>query len=219
VTQETAPNPEIIERLMDNAAPSYAALSTETGLAAASFVKALADAERVEWALLGGLAMHLYGFVRATKDIDFVASRELPLEAVRHLTFGGASYQVEAAGKQIIVDWIVRRDDWRGFYEAALAEAITLPNGWRVVSPEWLALLKYIAGRPKDEIDLLWLLQQKGLVDRRLLRSHLARVVGPLQARLTFREIERRYFALADSGVEGDENDSYRPEYPEYNDD
>ena len=195
-------------------------IDTETGLKAVQIVGAMADAEQTAWALVGGIAMHLYGSPRLTKDVDLIADKILSLKAEGQLSFGGEHYTVTIKDRGIPIDWIVRRDKWREFYHHALQEAVQLPSGWRIITPEWLLVLKYVAGRHKDELDMLWLLQQKDLVNRRLVHQHLRRVLGELQADLIFREIERRYCALADSGREGDENESYRPtDFSEYPDD
>lgn len=195
-------------------------VSTETGLRVANKIKEIADRENVEFAIAGGLAMHLYGFERATKDVDFVAERRLPMEVKRYLSFGGERYQIEIGGEKIDVDWIMRRDKYKEFYQLAFAEAEILPNGFKILSPEWLVILKYIAGRPKDEIDMLWLLQQPNLVNRKLVRKKFLQVAGAMQGDLIYREIERRYFPLATKKNNGDENESYVPddeEYSEYN--
>jgi hypothetical protein len=51
-------------------------------------------------------------------------------------------------------------------YKAALKEAIELPNGLRVITPEWLVILKLNAGRQKDFDDIVFLLKQQKVVDR-----------------------------------------------------
>ena len=120
----------------------------------------------------------------------------MPLDVKRHLSFGGERYEIEIGGEKIDVDWIIRRDGYKEFYQMALAEAIIV-EGLKILTPEWLVILKYIAGRAKDEIDMLWLLQQDNLVKRRLVRKKFMEVAGAMQGDLIFREIERRYFPLA----------------------
>jgi len=195
-------------------------VSTATGLKVAEKIKEIADRENVEFAIAGGLAMHLYGFERATKDVDFLANKRLPVTVVRYLSFGGERFEIEIGGEKIDVDWIMRRDNYKDFYKLALAEA-TEVKGWKILTPEWLVILKYIAGRPKDEIDMLWLLQQENLVKRRVVRKKFIEVAGAMQGDLIYREIERRYFPLATKRNNGDENESYIPpdseDYPEYN--
>lgn len=213
---------ELKQLVQRNMNPENPIISTETGEAAAQKISAVAAAEQVECALAGGLAMQFYGFARATKDVDFVAARQLSLEVKNQLSFGGARYTVEVKNQTIPVDWIVRRDKWQNFYREALQDAILLPNGLRVLTPEWLIILKYIAGRSKDELDILFLLQQRKLVSRRQLKRNLLKATDTLLADIMFRELERRYMTLADSSwANGDENETYRPpesdDYPEYN--
>lgn len=187
------------------------AISTEEAEAVAADAIKIADDEKVEYAIAGGLAMHIYGFTRQTKEVDFIAARRLPLDVIKPLSFGGESYNFESNGKTIAVDWIVRTDTAKQIYQAALAQAVKLPNGWKIVSPEWLVMLKYIAGRPKDVLDLQFLLQAKGLVDRRKIRQQLIDLVGEFAA-LGFLLGLQRYYDLVDSTQpnNGDENESYR---------
>jgi len=162
-----------------NSAPEAQSISTEDGLEAARRIAEVAEAEGVDFALAGGIAMHLYGFTRATTDVEMIASDALDLESVRDLSFGGESYPVEVGGRTINVDWIVRDDEVADFYEAALAEAALSDAGLPIITPEWLVILKKLADRGKDHLDLLWLLRQDGLVDRErvaeLVREHFGR--------------------------------------------
>lgn len=153
-------------------------ISTETGLAAAATVARIADNEEVDYALAGGIAMHLYGFTRATVDVNMIASKLLELPAKADLTFGGKTYQVDLNQQTVEVDWIVRNDEKAFLYEAALAEAEETAEGLAIVSPEWMVLLKHFAGRGKDEMDLLWLLRQDDLVDRQLLMNIVKQMFG-----------------------------------------
>jgi hypothetical protein len=180
-------------------AKRQASVDTETALLAAKI--ATRRAPEIAAAICGGLALHLYGFVRATQDVDLIASALLDVTPEKALSFGGVSFSVEAAGRRVTVDWIVRDDFFREFYETALAEAQELGEGLNIITPEWLATLKYIAGRGKDQIDLLWLLQQPGLVDRAQVLAHFERIMGPLGAIFPQRELQR-LFAQADTGQE-----------------
>lgn len=56
-------------------------IAADVGIEAAQEVGELAAQEEIEWALAGGLAMHLYGSQRLTKDVDIIASQELSLTA------------------------------------------------------------------------------------------------------------------------------------------
>ena len=65
----------IVEHVLQNAAQPM--ISTDTGVEAARKAGELAAREEIEWAVAGGLAMHLYGSPRMTKDVDIIASRHL----------------------------------------------------------------------------------------------------------------------------------------------
>lgn len=153
-------------------------ISTETGLAAAKSFISIANIEGADCALTGGIAMHLYGFTRATVDVDMIASKSLNLPAKADLSFGGKTYEVKLAEQTVEVDWIVRNDEKAFLYEAALADAEKTEDEMAIISPEWLVLLKHFAGRGKDEMDLLWLLRQDGLVDRQRLMDIVKQMFG-----------------------------------------
>lgn len=155
---------QLVERMLRNVASPT--ISTDTAVEAAQKIGQLAAQEEIEWAVAGGLAMHLYGSPRHTKDVDIIASRQLSLTPEQRLSFGGGSYKLQIGKYQVQIDWIVRSDGFKKYYRAALQEAIHLPNGLRVVTPEWLVILKFKAGRQKDLDDIVFLLKQQKLVDR-----------------------------------------------------
>jgi hypothetical protein len=144
-----------------------------------------AEAQRlgVRAAVCGGLAVQLYGFTRATNDIDFVADQFLLWPEVRRLTFGGAQYKLQLSdGTAVPLDWIVRSDGYEELYRAALADAVPTDAGFWIVTAEWLVILKMFAQRGKDYLDALWLLRADGLIDRNLvvelLHKHLLRTAA-----------------------------------------
>ena len=153
-------------------------ISTEEGLDVAGKVVKKAQENKIDCALCGGLAMHVYGFTRATIDVDFIAAERLPLPASRKLQMGGEAYHLRSGEKDIEVDWIIRDDDRKEVYEAALAGATSTEDGLPIVTTEWMVILKYLAGRGKDQIDLLWLLREEGLVDRELVKQHINDLFG-----------------------------------------
>jgi hypothetical protein len=154
-------------------------ISTEEGLDVANKVVNKAEENNVKCALCGGLAMHVYGFTRATVDVDFIAAARLPLPATRELEMGGEAYGVQSDDeKEIEVDWIVRDDEKKEVYEAALAGAVSTDDGLPIITPEWMVILKYMAGRGKDQIDLMWLLREEGLVDREVVKKHINVLFG-----------------------------------------
>jgi hypothetical protein len=69
--------------------------------------------------------------------------------------------------------------------------------GYRVVTPEWMVVLKYIAKRSKDRLDIMWLLQQAGLVDRETVLKVFANLLGDRAAVFPIRELQEM-FAQAD---------------------
>jgi hypothetical protein len=131
--------------------PSYDEL-----LVAAERVNAHAEArayanDRI--AIAGGLAMQVWGSPRLTGDLDIIASTTLGY-AGTPLTFGG----VRTKEGDVPLDVIVRSDEWRDLYTDALVNAeavdrITPP----IVTPEYLVAMKMVAGRPKDEGDVRYL--------------------------------------------------------------
>lgn len=168
---------EDLERLIDRNS-QIKTVPTQVGIDAGLKLAALADEHGIDWAFAGGIAMHIYGYVRATTDVDLIASKLLDLESQKDLSFGGASYQVELGDDTVTVDWIVRDDESDKFYAAALANAVEVKSGIRIITPEWMVVLKHLAGRPKDQLDLIWLLQESGLVDRQKVVSNIKSVLG-----------------------------------------
>jgi hypothetical protein len=184
---------EIRALLRRNTEPDKQSISTAEGLEVARTAARAARTQGIACALAGGLAMHLYGFTRATTDVDMIASASLGWQAKDTLSIGGEVYAALAGQREIDLDWIVRNDFFQEFYEAALRDAIETEEGLYVVSPEWMVILKYVSGRGKDQIDLLWLLQQPSLVDREAVRSLVNAVMGEKAAVLPLRELERLF--------------------------
>ena len=122
-------------------------IPTEAGVRAVKRFVPLAKKNNIDFALVGGIAMHFYGSPRLTKDVDVTASDLLPIDSERKLGFGGARYRVNIGKLPVPVDWIVRSDDAKKLYAKALEEAYLLPNGLPIVTAEWLVILKYLAGR------------------------------------------------------------------------
>lgn len=183
-----------------------AAIRTEDGLHALEEVAKLARAAGIRYALAGGIAMHLYGFTRATTDVDVVAERALELETQRELSFGGASYSVNVGHQVIPIDWIVRDDENTEWYEGALNAAIDSGVGHPIIPPDWLVVLKFFAGRGKDHLDLLWLLRQPNLVDRAEVRRIVISMMGKKYSAIPLRDLEA-LFLEADVMRQRDEAD------------
>ena len=128
--------------------------------------------------MAGGLAMYFYGSPRMTKEVDIIASQNLSLTPQHMLGFGGSSYTLQVGRYAVQIDWIVRNDGYERFYRAALEEAINLPNGLRIVTPEWLVILKFNAGRQKDLDDIVFLLRQENLVERSTVKQKVIATAG-----------------------------------------
>lgn len=152
-------------------------ITTAQGIEAVLSLSEIAQENQIKWAIAGGIAIQIYGFTRATTNVDAIASGILPIDEVKELTFGGVSYLVSLDDAEITVDWIVRDDSYDDFYQAALEDAVEI-EGINIISQEWLAILKHLANRGKDKLDLMWLLREPDLVDRKLLVEHLERIRG-----------------------------------------
>jgi hypothetical protein len=128
-------------------------------------------------AIAGGLAMQLHGYTRNTKDVDVVATRNLRLPGkIRALSFGGHSFAVNHPWGTVELDVIVRSDDDAELYAAA-AENATHIAGCRVVRPDYLAIMKMLAHRPKDELDFDYLAGE-GLLSMGRIRAIVRRHYG-----------------------------------------
>lgn len=171
-------------------------LDTESAKEAIVAVAELAAANDVEWALVGGIAVALYGGDRNTKDVDAIADKLLPLRSEGKLRQGGERYSIRAAKREVFVDWILRNDSFKKLFQIALSEAVTI-NGVPVLTPEWLVILKFIAGRFKDQEDAVFLLSRKGLVDRKLIKEMIIRHVSR-EAWGLARHGYQRWYEMAD---------------------
>lgn len=181
-------------------------IATDAGVRAVKKYAALAKKHNINFALVGGIAMHFYNGPRLTKDVDVIASAILPIEAERKLGFGGDRYRVSVGRINVPLDWIVRNDEARTFYKMALEEAYLLPNGLSIVTAEWMVVLKYLAGRFKDQQDAIFLLKQKGLVDRKLIRRKIKEILGP-GGWAAFANGLRRWYDLADGKITTEKED------------
>ena len=185
-------------------------LDDESATEAIKTVSKIADANGVSWALVGGLAMAIYGSDRNTKDVDVIADKLLPLENKGLLRQGGERYLIKTQKKEVAVDWIIRNDEFKKLFQVALDEAVKI-NDVPILSPEWLVVLKFIAGRFKDQEDAVYLLSRKDLVNRNLIKSHIVRVVGATAWGLA-KHGYQRWYDIADGksrDEERDEKDGY----------
>lgn len=143
-------------------------------------------------AMIGGAAMHFYGSDRFTKDVDFIADDTGPadrfedLRFITSLSFGGKRYM---APGEVPVDVIVRGDQGAALYEEALDRAEPTDEGFLIVTPEYLAAMKFYAMRPKDEADLLWMLSEGDLLDVKKTEEIVRRYCGGPRAAREFRQL------------------------------
>ena len=186
--------------------PRVAMIDGETALKAMKVVTKVADGKNIPWALVGGVAMSYYGSPRLTKDVDIIASQTLGLVAERQLGFGGERYNTKVGRKEVPVDWIVRNDDVEIFYKRALDDATDTEFGFPLITPEWLVIIKYIAGRFRDQSDAVFLLKQKGLVDRKLLKRQITKTAGP-GAWAGIANGLKRWYDLADGKITTEKED------------
>ena len=194
----------LVERNMNNNPNPM--IDTETGVKALKRLVSLAKKKNIDWALVGGIAMHFYGSPRMTKDVDVIASEILPIESERRLGFGGERYRAKVGKKNVPVDWIVRNDNVDVFYQRALADAYISTDGLPIVTPEWLVILKYIAGRFRDQQDAIFLLKRKRLVDRKLIRRKITETIGPAGWG-AFSVGLKRWYDLADGKITTEKED------------
>ncbi len=195
---------KMVERNMENNPNPM--IATDAGVRAVKQYAPLAKKHNIDFALVGGIAMHFYGSPRLTKDVDVIASEVLPIKAERQLGFGGERYRVAVGRLKLPLDWIVRNDQARKFYEKALEEAYVLKNGLPIVTPEWLVILKYIAGRFRDQQDGVFLLKQKTLTDRKLIRRKIVDNFGP-ETWSAFAVGLKRWYDLADGKITTEKED------------
>jgi len=166
---------------------------------AVEIITKLAEENNIDWALVGGLAMNLYGSDRLTKDIDVIADKLLPMsekQIVGRLKQGGERYNTETDEKIVTVDWIIRNDEFKPLFNEALKAAVKI-NDVPVLTPEWLVIFKFITGRFKDQEDAVFLLSRNGLVNRNLIKEHIIKTAGAIAWGLA-KHGYQRWFDLAD---------------------
>ena len=178
----------------------------ETAIKAIDVVGAMADQHGINWAVCGGIAMAVYGSPRLTKDVDIIASKRLPVkEILGYLKQGGEHFTIETEKRVVPIDWILRNDDAKQLFEKALNEAIWIDE-LPVVTPEYLIIMKFIAGRFKDQEDAIFLLSQKDLVNRDKVKAIIIEVFGS-GAWFLAKHGYQRWFDLADGIIESSKSD------------
>lgn len=134
------------------------------------------DAEQVEYAICGAIALAVHGAPRATKDIDIMARPgDLPrlrkattacgftIEALP-MTFesSGISIQrftkIEPSGRTVMLDVLLADAILGAVWDSRIRLEVALPGNTSrtlsVVSRDGLITLKVAAGRPQDLVDV-----------------------------------------------------------------
>lgn len=123
-------------------------------------METLAGSDR--FVVAGGVAMQYYESQRFTRDVDFVMTERAAvpkgIKVLKQLTFGGIC---GLTPRGIPIDIIMRNDDFASLYEDAIKKAEKCDNDFYVVTPEHLAIMKMVAGRKKDELDLNFLVTRE----------------------------------------------------------
>jgi hypothetical protein len=169
----------------------------------------LLEEEQIPHAVMGGLAVRVYGIPRATFDLDFTLSLprdDLPrlydlLEA-RGYTVPEAyrkgwldvisgpplvKYRLLAAGRTIDLDFFLAESEFqKSVLSRKRRERVNGCLVW-LVSPEDLILLKLIAGRARDMADIADVLFTQGQLDR----PYMERWASELGVRDKFDQIWR----------------------------
>jgi hypothetical protein len=129
----------------------------------------------------GGLAMAVHGYIRATKDVDLILDgipEGIDMTVIRPVSFGGQITKVDG----VSVDWIVRDDERAHLYDMALdytvRKALKGQEKTWVIYAEWLVLMKALTHRTKDELDVIWLLQQPRKVNRKRVEEYVRDILG-----------------------------------------
>lgn len=134
------------------------------------------NAERIDYAICGGVALAVHGAPRATKDIDVMA-RESELPKLREvatargftiealpMTFASSGIsirrftKIDPGGRMLMLDVLVAEGPleavWQSRIRVEFGEPGTPSNALWVVSREGLITLKLAAGRPQDLVDV-----------------------------------------------------------------
>lgn len=138
---------------------------------AATSASAKLTQEGVGHALIGGLAVGVYGHARATRDVDFLVARD-----ARHLVsgrlLGGGAEGVMVRHAGVVVDLLFQGDD-EDFLTDAIEHGALTEEGLRVVPTEALVLLKLKRGSRKDQEDIRELLR-RGRLKEKLVQAYLS---------------------------------------------
>jgi hypothetical protein len=125
--------------------------------------RAASDAFRkagVRHVLVGGLAVGINGYPRGTKDIDFMVGDEA---FEFHGPIAGPKPGLPMKYSGITIDWVSLEADERAGLEEFLVDAI--PGEVPVMEIEPLVAMKLLAGRQKDQADIVELIKAGADID------------------------------------------------------
>ena len=132
---------------------------------------------RVPHALIGGLAVGLNGFPRATKDVDYLVGLEAFEKTAPVLVYRS---ELKDRIEMAVVDLLAVPD---AFPCLADQLAVVEVGEVHVIAPEALILMKLSANRPQDRADVARLLD--AVIDERGVASYLAENAPDLLNRFT----------------------------------
>jgi len=121
---------------------------------------------RVPHALVGGLAVGLHGFPRATKDVDYLVGSEAFEMTSPLLVFRP---ELKDRVEMGVVDLLAVPD---AFPCLKTQLAVVRPGEVHVIAPEALILMKLAANRPQDRADVTRLID--AAVSKEVVASYLA---------------------------------------------
>lgn len=146
--------------------------------------------------MLPGALRRSKRLLRLHEDLDrheFVARLGCCIFGKRHRISSLESYRVKVGKRAVQVDVIVRNDEMRAIYDTAVADALETDSHLTIVSPEWLVVMKQFSARAKDKIDLIWLLQEEGIVERDKLGADLSAAIGKDAAFYVLADLQSEY--------------------------
>ena len=126
-------------------------------------------------------------------------------QIVGRLRQGGERYDVKTEKRSVAVDWIIRNDEFEHLFQTALQESVLIGE-IPILTPEWLVILKFIAGRFKDREDAVFLLSRKDLVDRNLIKEKIINLLGRAAWGLA-KHGYQRWYDIADGRKQDEERD------------
>ncbi len=127
----------------------------------------------IRYALVGGLAVGVYGYIRATQDVDFLVGEEAFEHHGLLVTFK-AGVPIEVDG--IKIDYLSTLPF--GPQMEAVFEKATVSQGIPIVPLEALIYMKLVAKRRRDQLDIIELI--KAGINLKPIRHYLTQYVSDL---------------------------------------